>query len=72
MSTMSIKEGLLVILLSLFVFDTIALTHRREIPHMESKGQMQHGQVLLGGWQERSPEDNEILVIYKNVVMRVI
>ncbi|VIO99078.1 Uncharacterized protein BM_BM10669 [Brugia malayi] len=71
MSTMSIKEGLLVILLSLFLFDTTALIHRREIPHMESKGQMQRGQVLLGGWQERSPEDNEILELLPSVLTKV-
>uniref|UniRef100_A0A0R3RFH4 Cystatin domain-containing protein n=1 Tax=Elaeophora elaphi TaxID=1147741 RepID=A0A0R3RFH4_9BILA len=66
----SIKDGLLVILLLLF--GVVALLFLQGLTSMESKGHAPLGQqTLLGGWQERSPEDSEIQELLPSILMKV-
>ncbi|EFO18662.1 hypothetical protein LOAG_09834 [Loa loa] len=67
---MSIKEALLVVLLLLFGFITLILLQRST--DMESEAHRHSAQdILLGGWSERDPEDNEIQELLSNVLNKV-
>ncbi|VDM11698.1 unnamed protein product, partial [Wuchereria bancrofti] len=67
---LSIRDGSLVVLLLLFV--AIALIFLQRANDMESRTDIQLGQeVLIGGWQECSPEDNEIQELLPSVIIKV-
>uniref|UniRef100_A0A1I7VZG2 Cysteine protease inhibitor n=1 Tax=Loa loa TaxID=7209 RepID=A0A1I7VZG2_LOALO len=71
---MSIKEGSLVVLLFLFGVSVCSLsTRKQEATHMESEiHQMPPRQeILLGGWSERNPEEDEIQKLLLNVLTKV-
>uniref|UniRef100_A0A0R3RK33 Cystatin domain-containing protein n=1 Tax=Elaeophora elaphi TaxID=1147741 RepID=A0A0R3RK33_9BILA len=65
---LSIKDGLLVILSLLF--GVTALVQRQEPANMETHVAVDQ-KILLGGWQERSPEDSEIQELLPSILMKV-
>ncbi|VIP00173.1 Uncharacterized protein BM_BM17154 [Brugia malayi] len=67
---LSIRDGSLAVLLLLFI--AIALVFLQRASDIESKTDIQIGQqVLIGGWQECSPDDNEIQELLPNVLTKV-
>ncbi|CAG9532483.1 unnamed protein product [Cercopithifilaria johnstoni] len=64
------KDGLL--MLFLLLSGVTAVVHRRGSTDMQPEIYVPRDQdIILGGWQERNPEDNEILNLLPSVLSKV-